>query len=286
MEHDCQRIAQLCKQLEFFANQQVQHIQPLSHGQSNKSYRISTDRAEFVLRCYPPKQYRCRQQELTIQHAAAADDLAPAPLCLNNHLQIMISDFIDIGEPFNYRQHDSKQLIQHIVKLHQLNVLTSVLQLEDYLQFQLSLVADKNLVDIVLFNQLQQAAKQLEALPQDTVLCHLDLHADNLLWAEQRLWLLDFEYSQQADSSLDLAAIIMHYQLDVKEQQQLLVDYIQLRRQARLHDSLLETLQLKIPLAKQLYSGFCWLWYVAIPGYETEAKHWQQQLQHLLAMPS
>lgn len=285
ISHDCQRIAQLCQQLEFFANLQVQHIQPLSHGQSNQSYCISTDRAKYVLRCYPVNQYRCRQQELTIQHAAAANNLAPAPLCLNNHKQIMISDFISGGQAFNYRQHDRQQLIQHLASLHQLKVLTSVLQLEDYLQLQLSLIANRSQLDLELFNQLQQAAKQLAALPADTVLCHLDLHADNLLWAEQRLWLLDFEYSQQADSSLDLAALIMHYQLDGQEQQQLLLDYTQQRTTVRLQDNLLANLQLKIPLAKQLYSGFCWLWYLAIPGYAAEAKHWQLQLQRLLARP-
>ncbi|MGI5308156.1 phosphotransferase [Rheinheimera sp. WS51] len=269
-EPNSQRIAQLCKQLEFFANQQVQHIQPLSHGQSNQSYHIITDRAEYVLRSYPAQHKQCRQQELTIQHAAAVHGLAPAPLCLNNHQQIMISDFVSGGEAFNYQRHDTKQLITHIATLHKLKVMTSVLQLEDYLQLLVDKVQGNSQLDISLVNQLFIAAKQLMTLPADTVLCHLDLHADNLLWADNRLWLLDFEYSQQADSSLDLAALSLHYQLNTQQEQQLLTAYAQQRNQANLEQGL----TIKIPLAKQLYSGFCWLWYLANPSYSAQASHW------------
>lgn len=275
--YDCQRITQLCQQLEFFADQQVQQILPLSHGQSNQSYHVITNRAAYVLRCYPPKQYKCRQQELTIQHAAAANGLAPAPLCLNNHLQIMISDYISGGEAFNYHQHSSQQLIQSLASLHQITVLTSVLQVEDYLRLQMDLIANQSLLDRKLTAQLLMVAKQFAELPADTVLCHLDLHADNLLWANNRLWLLDFEYSQQADSSLDLAAISVHFNLNSAEQQQLLVEYCQQRQEA----SLLDSLSVKMSLAKQLYCGFCWLWYLSIPGYEAEALLWQQRLVYL-----
>ena len=278
--YDCQRIAQLCQQLEFFADQQVQHIQPLSHGQSNQSYHVITNRAGYVLRCYPPKQYKCRQQELTIQHAAAANGLAPAPLCLNNHLQIMISDYISGGEAFDYHQHNSQQLIHSLASLHQIAVLTSVLQVEDYLLLQMKLIADQSLLDKKLTAQLLMVAKQFAQLPPDTVLCHLDLHADNLLWANNRLWLLDFEYSQQADSSLDLAAISVHFNLSSTEQQQLLVEYCQQRQEANLLDGLRE----KMPLAKQLYCGFCWLWYLSLPSYKADAELWRQRLVYLTKM--
>ena len=68
-------------------------------------------------------------------------------------------------------------------------------------------------IEPLLLAALQRAATKLQLLSTDIVLCHLDLHAGNLLFAADKLWLLDFEYSQLADSSLDLAAISLHFNL-------------------------------------------------------------------------
>jgi thiamine kinase len=276
---EIEHVTRLCQRLEFFVSQPPQQVRALSHGESNQSYYIKTAQAEYVLRCYPSDSMVCRQQELRCQHAAAAKGLAPAPLCLNNHYQVMLSDYIAGGVAFDYAMHGQPLLLSSLVRFHQLSVQTPVLDCALYLQQLVKTLPKDMTPEPALLAALTKAAQQLQQLPADTVLCHLDLHQGNLLFAGARLWLLDFEYSQLADSSLDLAAICVHFQLTPAQERNMLAEYIALRRQTELSAAL----SAKLPLAKVVYSGFCWLWYLAIPGYQRQAQLWQQRLQHISA---
>ena len=270
-------IVRLCQRLEFFVSQPPLQVRALSHGESNQSYYVKTALGEYVLRCYPADSAICRQQELRCQHAAAAKGLAPAPLLLNNHYQVMLSDYIAGAEPFDYQRHGRHSLLATLAQFHQLPVQTAGLDISRYLTQQLCAAAATNTVPATLLASLQHAAMQLQQMAADIVLCHLDLHAGNLLYAAEKLWLLDFEYSQHADSSLDLAAISLHFSLTVEETQQMLADYATYRQRP----DMLPQLQQKLPAARLLYSGFCWLWYLAAPGCRQQAQHWQQQVTQL-----
>ncbi|MBZ9611515.1 phosphotransferase [Rheinheimera maricola] len=274
---EIEHVTRLCQRLEFFVVQPPLQVRPLSHGESNQSYYVKTAQGEYVLRCYPADSAICRQQELRCQHAAAAKGLAPAPLCLNNHYQVMLSDYIASGEPFNYQRHGYHCLVATLAQYHQLPVQTAELDCCRYLAQLAAAVAPADTVMAEMLLPLQQAAKQLQQAEADTVLCHLDLHAGNLLYAAAKLWLLDFEYSQRADSSLDLAAISLHFNLTAEAIEQMLQQYSNNRHRP----DLLATLQSKLPAARLLYSGFCWLWYLTMPGCQQQAQHWQQQVKQL-----
>jgi thiamine kinase len=271
---EIERVTRLCQRLEFFVIQPPQEVRALSHGESNQSYYVKTGQGEYVLRCYPAESVVCRQQELRCQHAAAAKGLAPAPLCLNNHYQVLLSDYIPAGVPFDYHQHGANYLLSTLAKFHQLAVQTPQLDCTVYLQQLVRALPVGCQAEPALLSRLEQTAQRFAQWPADRVLCHLDLHAGNLLFVAPRLWLLDFEYSQQADSSLDLAAVCLHFNLTTAQEQQLLTGYANYRQQTELSELLAQ----KLSAAKQLYCGFCWLWYLAIPGYQPQAQHWRQRL--------
>ncbi|WP_027671407.1 choline/ethanolamine kinase family protein [Rheinheimera baltica] len=274
---EIERVTRLCQRLEFFVSQPLLQVKPLSHGESNQSYYVKTARGEYVLRCYPADSMVCRQQELRCQHAAAAQNLAPPPLCLNNHYQIMLSEYIPLGVAFDYNLHGATVLLTALAKFHQLSVQTPLLECSVYLQQLVMALPESDKPDAELVALLCNAAEQMHILQSDTVLCHLDLHADNILFAGQQLWLLDFEYSQLADSSLDLAAISLHFNLTPAQEMAMLQEYVGLRQQSELNT----VIEKKLIAAKRLYCGFCWLWYLAIPGYQQQAKRWQQRLLQL-----
>ncbi|SEH57232.1 Phosphotransferase enzyme family protein [Rheinheimera pacifica] len=288
---EIEHVTRLCQRLEFFVEQPPIQVRALSHGASNQSYYVKTAQSEYVLRCYPAESTVCRQQELRCQHAAAAMGLAATPLCLNNHYQVMLSEYIRGAEPFDYARHGANALLSVLAQFHQLQVQTATLDYSTYLPQLLAALPADTRVNKALLAALRQAAQQLSSLEPDLVLCHLDLHQGNLLWAADALWLLDFEYSQQADSSLDLAAISLHFNLDKTAEAQMLAGYARLRQRNEL--DALSTKKLpaekllaeKLPAAKLLYSGFCWLWYLALPDCQTQANYWQQQVQALAALP-
>lgn len=274
---EIERVTRLCQRLEFFVSQPPIAVRALSQGDSNQSYYVHTSKGDYVLRCYPAESTVCRQQELRCQHAAAAQGLAPAPLCLNNHYQIMLSEYIADSEAYRYDQLGISPLLQVLVPFHLLQVQTPVLDYTAYLLQLQQAVTDLPPAAKGLMAFLQHAAAKLSNCVADEVLCHLDLHQGNLLWANKSLWLLDFEYSQRADSSLDLAALCLHFNLDTSQQSALLQQYVSLRQKPELLLQLTE----KLTPAKALYAGFCWLWYLALPGCQAKAVQWQLQLQQL-----
>ncbi|MEN3160299.1 phosphotransferase [Alkalimonas sp. NCh-2] len=277
-----QRIRQLCLHLEFFASHPPLAMRPLSQGSTNLSYWVQTIRGEYVVRHYSPDVTGvCRQQELRCQHAAAVAELAPAPLCLNNHQQVLISEFLPAGQPLQLTAARIDAMASQLVRLHRLQVQTPLLHPGRYLQELKSHASGPwQEAQATVFKQLVAVVLAFEQMPQDQVLCHLDLHAGNLLWQEERIWLLDFEYAQLADSSLDLASLLENFPLPSEQSQQLLTRYYQ-QRNVGIHPAFLRK---KLAAARVLYQGFCWLWYLALPEGRLQAQSHLQRLQQVLQL--
>lgn len=276
-----QRIWHLCQRLEFFANHIPLALQKLAASSTNDNYYIHTQRGHYLLRHYAPFVTGvCRQQELRCQHAAAAVGVAPAPLCLNNHQRILITEFLTHSRHFSWELHAGylNQLVAQLVAMHQLNVQTPVLDAQQYLpRLRESIVnVSWESTDEALYQALTKAASQFSQLPQDMVLCHMDLHSGNILVQQAKLWLIDFEYCQKADSCFDLAALIINLELNQAEEQHLLAAYNKKRPSSALQ------LAARLSLAKQLYVGFCWLWYLSLPISDGKAETAKRKLQQLM----
>jgi hypothetical protein len=122
-----QQIWHLCQRLEFFANHLPLALQKLATSSTNDNYYIHTQRGHYLLRHYAPfVEGVCRQQELRCQHAAAAVGVAPAPLCLNNHQRMLVSEFLTRSRHFDWQLHHGElmQLVEKLVRLHRLTVQT------------------------------------------------------------------------------------------------------------------------------------------------------------------
>ncbi len=276
-----QQIWHLCQRLEFFAYHVPLSLQKLATSSTNDNYYIHTQRGHYLLRHYAPfVEGVCRQQELRCQHAAAAVGIAAAPLCLNNHQRMLISEFLTHSRHFDWplQRGELAQLVDKLVSLHQLSVQTPVLEPWQYLQqlHQAIPISHWSASDEADWKLLLQAAAIFAALPKDMVLCHMDLHSGNILWQQQKIWLIDFEYCQLADSCFDLAALSLNLAMTAEEEQQMLTLYLQARPQAAVQ------LTQRLLLAKQLYSGFCWLWYKSQPMAADKAEMAQQKLRQLL----
>jgi len=279
-----QQIWHLCQRLEFFANHQPLALQKLAASSTNDNYYVHTHRGHYLLRHYAPfVEGVCRQQELRCQHAAAAVDVAPAPLCLNNHQRMLVSEFLTHSRHFDWQLHQGElwQLVSKLVSLHRLKVQTPVLDAVLYLQQLKADIPSSSWqsADDADWQRLLAAAGAFVKLPQDIVLCHMDLHSGNILLQQQKLWLIDFEYCQLADSSFDLAALAINLDMNPREESNMLQFYLQHRQQAT------QALAEKLQLAKQLYSGFCWLWYKNLPEGDAKAQRALGKLRQLRQPP-
>ncbi|WP_337842806.1 phosphotransferase [Rheinheimera sp.] len=262
----------LCQRLEFFAEHQPVRLQQLTFGQLTQTFQVQTDKGVYAVRHYADSVRPVRrQQELRCQHAAAAAGLAPAPLCLNNHQRMLVCEFLAEAchLELHWLQQHLTQSVSRLVTLHQLSVQTPQLDPWLYLhQLKQQLAVKLCAADQMLYQQLLDVARQLQFFPADTGLCHMDLNQANLLLAEDRVWLIDFEYCQLADVCFDLASLSWNFALNMQQEQQLLGLYCQLRgwQAGRVGGK-------KYQLVKQLTLGFAWLWYLAEQQQNQDPRH-------------
>ncbi|MDX3773474.1 phosphotransferase [Chromatiaceae bacterium AAb-1] len=268
-------------QLPFFATDPVVRLEPLT-GLSHRNWRaITTAKQAFFVREYQAKPLQLsRYKELKCQLRAAAAGFAPVPLYYDAGKGILITQFLERATHFQYSPECVAPLVTALAAFHQFPVKTAQLDSLLYLQQLKAAIAPAVFFDEVLFCQLQQAAAAHAALEQDMVLCHRDLTTENILSEQQQLYFIDFEYVCRADASFDLATLCLHNQLSQHEETELLQNYRAVRGLGGNTDVSMRKLQ----LAKIIYSGWCWLWYLMMPGYTAKADHWRQQLQQQLLL--
>ena len=63
--------------------------------------------------------------------------------------------------------------------------------------------------------------------------------------------------------------------MSIGEESKMLLYYLEHREQAA------DALQQKLQLAKQIYSGFCWLWYKNLPNGAVKAQRAKDKLRQL-----
>ncbi len=85
------------------------------------------------------------------------------------------------------------------------------------------------------YERLHQQSRRIEAAfarsPMPVVPCHNDLLPGNVLFADDRVWLLDFEYAGMNDVFFDLANLSVNSELDQDSDERLLTSV--LRRRSR-----------------------------------------------------
>ncbi|AJQ93700.1 putative choline kinase involved in LPS biosynthesis [Gynuella sunshinyii YC6258] len=69
--------------------------------------------------------------------------------------------------------------------------------------------------------ELEQLQKHLQALPDDRCLIHQDLHPGNVLVADGRMVIIDWEYSGIGNAWLELANVQHHWNFSMSQLQQL-----------------------------------------------------------------
>lgn len=265
-------------QLAFFSEQPVIRLVALP-GHSHRNWLVITATGQFFVRCYQPSAFSLsRFTELKCQLKAARAGFSPPPLYYNASSSTLITEFLSDNQPFVYSSLSAQQLAASLAMFHQFRIKTFFLDSVGYLQQLKSAVADVLQVEEQLFGYLLQAAAKHAALPQDMVLCHRDLNPDNILLSQQQVYLIDFEYVCRADYSFDLASFSVHQQLDALTEQQWLHYY----RSVRPVKDDIEMMRHKVALAKLIYAGWCWLWYLAFPAYQQQALYWQQHCYSLL----
>ncbi|MGX3021567.1 phosphotransferase [Ursidibacter sp. B-7004-1] len=216
----CVEIANSLAWLTRNRQQAVRSLQPLA-GLTACSQMITLENNErYVLRTQSQRatNYGVNyQQEANLLKWIAPLNLSPKPLYCDK--DALILEWIDGSSPTQFSPEMLTKLAQLLAKLHQFELQavrfspkSARLSLSERCQFlwaQLSPVEQKQLSFTPPFPNIE---------PLALAICHHDIHLANLIEQEDKLWLIDWEYSAISDPALELALFLNANPLSKQQQ--------------------------------------------------------------------
>jgi aminoglycoside phosphotransferase (APT) family kinase protein len=195
-------------------------IEPVALGEVNETYRVVRDARHYALRLTRadrPDPGIDRHWECRVLHVAAAHGIAPPLVCCRAEEGVLVLEWSS-GAQVSSGQVRARAGLGRIAELvrrvqalpvppapRRMSAADWVRHYEERLARAPSALAGDALATLAMERARRLAA--LEGLPAAAPrLCHGDLHRENLIEAQGRWLLLDWEYAHLADPLWDLAA--------------------------------------------------------------------------------
>jgi thiamine kinase-like enzyme len=209
---------------------------PLSGGLTNRLYRVdAADGRRLVVRLSSAQTALLaidRVAEWTNSKAAASAGVAPAVLTYAPEHGALVIDWIE-GETFGEADlDDSATLARLAATCRQLHAGPRFANTFDMFALQ------RRYLDLVVSCGFPLPESYLEFMPtvnalqtamavrdEGTVPCHCDLLAANIMASDDQLWLIDFEYSGNADPCFELGNIASESHLSTDRLTELVAAY-------------------------------------------------------------
>jgi aminoglycoside phosphotransferase (APT) family kinase protein len=237
-------------------------VERIGSGLVNETYRVARGADRYSMRLpvqYPVDLGLDRAWECRVLERAGAAGLAPIVECCEPRCGILVSRWVE-GGAWTAEQAAQPENIEKIAQLarriHALPLpdVARTMRLEAWIAHYGQALA-RHAADA--HPALQSAlAARLAALarlpPPAPVLCHSDLHVQNLIAADHGLVLLDWEYAHVSEPFWDLAGWAANNDLRAKSRHLLLASYLGRKPEAQ------EAVRLQLLL--WLYDYVCLLW--------------------------
>jgi thiamine kinase len=246
-------------------------LEPLGLGLVNESYRVARGGRRYALRVAVPNALQLgldRAWECRVLERAMASGIAPLIECCEPRCGILVARWVD-GCAWTVEQVRRAENIERIAELarriHALVVPAAARRMSPAswiahyrdalirygVEAHHPLAGGRRLLD--LQSALEERLTALAKLPPvESVLCHSDLHAQNLIASDQGLIVLDWEYAHVAEPFWDLAGWVGNNDLSADSSRLLLKAY--LGRQPEPAD------ETRLNLLGWLYDYICWMW--------------------------
>ncbi|MEJ2602597.1 MAG: phosphotransferase [Gammaproteobacteria bacterium] len=230
---------------------------PLEAGRSNRSWRVTADGREYVLRLSSgrvPVPVFDPRRELVVHRAAASAGLAPPLEYADPEAGILVTHFLE-GEVVPAPDFADPGTLGRIGPL-----LRRVGELPDPGGGYTLGGAGEAYLSMIRDDALQRyggrLVEGLHALPPpaDPRVCHMDPVVGNLVRTDNGLQLIDWEFAVAGDPLFDVAAIVAYHDLDAAAARCLLEAWA---------DSPDERIRARLTRLVWAHDALHWLWLVA-----------------------
>jgi len=197
-------------------------IAPLAGGAVNRTFRVETTQGRFVLRLHDAAGAALgadHLREAILQNAAAAAGLAPAVLYVDPQQRFMVAEYLD-GRAWTPADFADVQCLRRLgTILRRLHAVTppvpAPFDLGELLRGFADRVGREAPAERPLLAQfMDRAGVSLRACGMERrqpALFHSDPQHGNLIEADGRLFLIDWEYAAVGDPLFDIACVLAYY---------------------------------------------------------------------------
>jgi aminoglycoside phosphotransferase (APT) family kinase protein len=227
-------------------------VNELTGGQTNRSFLLDANGIRLVMRLNaPPEKFPGvdRAREARIWRAASDAKLAPPLVFVDPKERFIITEYVD-GQTLNPSQLDDSltdRLFDLLAGVHDLDVDAPALDYALYIRVNWQMIeSGLGLHNPDLERQrepMQALAAEFIASKPQTGLCHHDPVISNVVSADERLYLLDWEYASRGFVAMDYAVLSVDWG----------IADIEIVRRTSLDPA-------ELDMAKQTYRYICDLW--------------------------
>lgn len=222
-----------------------------NQGFNNISYLLKTSSKNYILRVFKSDNSVniSRDFEYKTLKKLHRLNLTSKPIFLNK--EFMIYEFIKGIHKTKLSSVDIKNFSKQIKKLHNIKPKIKTYNLKNDLKnYNLTL---KDLNAKKLLNESFRTLKKIEKLKKDLVLIHHDLNPKNILFFNNSIKIIDWEYAGVNDRFFDLASFCVEFNLNKKEEKIFLKNYFFRYSQNE---------EKKLKYFKIIYKNICKLWFI------------------------
>ncbi len=208
-------------------------VRPLSGGITNRNYVVTFEGDEYVVRI-PGERTQLlgidRAHEAEAARRAADCGIGPPVLGELPGVGTVITRLVPghhlENGAFVARLGDVVALVQ---RLHGSGPLAGQFPIHRVVEWHARDASSHGAIPPPAYERLHQQSRHIEsafaAWPMDLVPCHNDLLSANVLFGEDRVWLLDYEYAGMNDPFFDLANLSVNSAMPRSADEQLLTMY-------------------------------------------------------------
>ena len=175
-------------------------------GNCNRVYKLHQNNQTYLYRELL-RDDRDRELEWSIHQKAYALGISSKPIVYDREKGVMISSFIQAKHKDTLSLDEIIALAHTLREFHSIEVVSKPFEIDIKKQT----------------SQIKQALHIVQNYPKEYVTSHNDLTKNNLLFSDDKIYLIDFEYAQSNDRYFDLASLCVEFALD-KHQTKLLMD--------------------------------------------------------------
>lgn len=237
----------------FFKDKEILEFKLLENqGVCNIIYKVTTKEKTYLLRVFKNthKTLDERKNEFKIQNMANSYQLTSKAFLIDLKNGFMICDFLKGFHKEKLTFNDLNLLTLKLKKLHKIKYKQKPYSLKkDFKYYKNSLKDEKS--QKIIYKSLKEL-KKLEKYPSSKVLCHHDINYKNVLFSNNDLKFIDWEFACINDLFFDLANICIEFKLTKNQEIFLLKRYFLKLKKENI---------LKLNSYKIIYTNLWILWF-------------------------